>query len=82
MSDVLRREDVIKHIKNRLYESACNNTTYQCNADEVFTDIAENRIETWINEMPSYDWTEEENEEIFLVICDKCGHAIRIKKEM
>lgn len=31
-------------------------------------------------EREEWTWTEEEDEEIFLVVCDKCGNAIRIKK--
>jgi hypothetical protein len=51
--DCINRAEAQKHIYTRLYESALNNVGYECDASEVFTDIAENRLGTWISEIPS-----------------------------
>ena len=53
MSDLISRQGAINKCRTRLYESAVNNVGYKCDADKVFVDIAENRIETWLNELPS-----------------------------
>lgn len=53
MSDTISRQDAINKCQERLYESALNNVGYECKADEVFADIAQNRIKTWLNEVPS-----------------------------
>jgi hypothetical protein len=51
--DFISRAEAQKHIYTRLYESALNNVGYECKATDVFTDIAENRLSTWISEIPS-----------------------------
>mgnify|MGYP007101828384 CR=1 FL=1 len=51
-NDLISRQGAINKCRKRLYESAVNNVGYKCNADAVFVDIAENRIETWLNELP------------------------------
>ena len=51
--DLIKRQDAIEHIKKRLYESAENNIGLMCMADHVFTEIADNRINTWIEDVPS-----------------------------
>lgn len=53
MSDLISRQDAIEHCKKRLYESALNNVGVMCMANNVFSEIADNRIETWLNELPS-----------------------------
>lgn len=35
---------------DRLYNSALNNVGYKCNAEDIFVDIAENRIKTWLHD--------------------------------
>lgn len=47
------------HLKKRLYESALNNVGIMISADYVFQDIAENRIETWIDELYQYKFVGE-----------------------
>ena len=49
MDDTIYREAAVKHLKHRLYETAMNNLDLA----GVFSEIAENRIETWIEELPS-----------------------------
>lgn len=51
--DAISRTETINHLSKRLYESALNNMGYECDADDVFIDIADNRLETWINELPT-----------------------------
>lgn len=51
--DLINRRDAIEHIKKRLYESAENNIGLICMAEHVFTEIADNRINTWIEELSS-----------------------------
>lgn len=53
MSDLIERQDAIEHCKKRLYESALNNVGVMCMANNVFSEIADNRIETWLNELLS-----------------------------
>lgn len=40
-----------EHLKKRLYESALNNVGVTISADDVFKDIAEYRIDIWIDEL-------------------------------
>lgn len=49
MSDLISRQEVSDIIKTRLYQTALNNTEYITSYDKVCEDIAENRIDTWIN---------------------------------
>lgn len=44
-----------QHLTDRLMESAVNNVGIKADADEVFRDIAENRLPIWIDELPTYD---------------------------
>ena len=44
-----------QHLTDRLMESALNNIGIKTDADEVFRDIAENRLSVWIDELPTYD---------------------------
>lgn len=55
MSDLISRQEAIAHIKQRLYETQLNNDTEH----PYYEEIADNRIETWINELPSAEPTEE-----------------------
>ena len=48
-SDTIYREAAVKHLKHRLYETATNNPDIA----GVFSEIADNRVETWIEELPS-----------------------------
>ena len=50
-SDLISRADAIKELKHLLYETAMNNKD---NAD-IYVDIAENRIDIWLNLVPSAD---------------------------
>ncbi len=49
MDDTIYREAAVKHLKHRLYETATNNPDIA----GVFSEIADNRVETWIEELPS-----------------------------
>ena len=51
--DCIGRAEAQKHIYRRLWESALNNVGYECKAEDVFMDIADNRLRTWISEIPS-----------------------------
>lgn len=51
--DVISRAEAFIHIQKRLYETALNNKGIQCVASEVFGSIAEERLATWFNELPS-----------------------------
>lgn len=42
-------------LKTRLYETALNNATVNCDASYLYTECADNRIEVWIDEMPTVD---------------------------
>ena len=49
MDDLISRQEAIAHLKKRLYETQLNNDTDH----PYYEEIADNRIETWINELPS-----------------------------
>lgn len=49
MDDLISRQAATKHLKHRLYQTAMNNVDLA----GVFSEIADNRIETWIEEVPS-----------------------------
>ena len=42
-------------LKTRLYETALNNAGVNCDASYLYTECADNRIETWIDEIPTVD---------------------------
>ena len=46
--DCISRAEAQKHIYRRLWESALNNVGYECKAEDVFMDIADNRLSTWV----------------------------------
>ncbi len=52
--DCISRAETQKHIYTRLYETALNNVGYKCEAGDVFVDIAENRLSTWVSEIPPF----------------------------
>lgn len=49
MDRLISLQTAIKHLKHRLYETAMNNDDLA----GVFSEIADNRIETWIEELPT-----------------------------
>ena len=51
--DSINRQATIEHLKKRLIETAINNTGVIARCDSIFEDTADNRIGTWINEVPS-----------------------------
>ena len=81
MNDLISRQNAIEHIKHRLIETALNNVGY-CSYDisDVYKDISENRIETWIKELPSAQktgyWIEHENlkKDGISIECPSCGY--------
>ena len=77
--DCISRAEAQKHIYRRLWESALNNVGYECKAEDVFIDIADNRLSTWVSEIPSIQpkpktghWIMSEDG-LYRPICDKCG---------
>ena len=53
--DLISRQAVIDNIKTRLYQTALNNTENITSYANVCEDIAENRIDTWVNEVKSVE---------------------------
>lgn len=53
MGDLISRETARKHLKKRLLETALNNVGYVADASEIYEDVADERIDAWINEIPS-----------------------------
>ena len=51
--DSINRQATIEHLKKRLIETAINNAGVIARCDSIFEDTADNRIGTWINEVPS-----------------------------
>ena len=53
MDDLISRQQTIEHLKKRLIETALNNTGVKASCDSIFADTADNRIEPWVNEVPT-----------------------------
>ena len=49
---LINKEQAIDKIKKRLFETAFNNVGIKQNIDETLADVAENRLENWLNELP------------------------------
>lgn len=58
-------DEAIGHIKTRLLETALNNSTAVCDVAYVYQECADNRIETWVDEIPTVDVVE-------VVRCGEC----------
>lgn len=74
--DLISRQAVIEHLSKRLYETALNNV----DKSEVYTDIAENRLTVWVDELPSVQpkgktghWIEQEDYGEIYYCCTICG---------
>lgn len=71
-------DKTIGHIKTRLLETALNNCTAVCDVSYIYQDCADNRIETWVDEMPTVEpikhghWIVDEDGNIK---CSECGHC-------
>ena len=51
--DCISRQATSDHIKNRLIQTAMNNMEDITTYEKVCVDIVENRLDTWLNELPS-----------------------------
>lgn len=51
--DLISRKEATRHLKKRLMETALNNVGIKENADYVYSEMAENRIDIWMDELPS-----------------------------
>lgn len=67
MPRLIDADKTIGHIKTRLLETALNNATVVCDVSYIYQDCADNRIETWIDEMPTVDAEP-------VVRCKECQH--------
>lgn len=78
-----------QHLTDRLMESALNNVGIKADADEVFRDIAENRLPVWIDELQTYDvqevrhgrWEDVEHAPngLLYATCSVCGRRQTIE---
>ncbi len=81
MARPIDADKTIGLLKTRLYETALNNATAVCGASYLYTECADNRIDAWINEVPTMDaepvrhghWVHLGGDEW---CCDKCGFVI------
>lgn len=54
--DLVSRSEAREHIYKRLYETALNNTFVEVkDASNIFTDIADKRLNTWVQEIKPAD---------------------------
>ena len=53
MDDLVSRQAAINKARERLIEIALNNVGIKQNVDEVLVDVAEERLENWLDEVPS-----------------------------
>ena len=58
--DTISRQAAINHLKERLIETALNNVGIMASADDVYRELSENRIDAWLNEMPTAEPTYEQ----------------------
>ena len=79
-----------QHLTDRLMESALNNAGIKADADEVFRDIAENRLPVWIDELQTYDVQEVRHGRWkpfdltwgrSVYACTSCGEAFEVPTE-
>lgn len=77
--DLVSKQAVIEHLSKRLYETALNNV----DKSEVYTDIAENRLTVWVDELPSIQpkektgkWIIIDDTEQFTAKCSECGRIV------
>ena len=78
MSDLISREAAREHMKKRLYETAINNVGYVTDASEIYEDVADERLDTWINEVPSEEatpdvWIVKHTDICIFTYCSNCG---------
>ena len=52
MDKLISLQQAIDTLKKRLFETAFNNVGIKQNVDETLSDVAENRLENWFNELP------------------------------
>lgn len=79
---LVSRQAVIEHLSKRLYETALNNV----DKSEVYTDIAENRLTGWVDELPSIQPKEKtgqwiDNTVAFYRECSECGALVTNRME-
>ena len=65
--DAVNRQEAIDKIKKRLFETAFNNVGIKQNVDETLSDVAENRLKNWFNELPSAQPE--------IIRCKDCKHS-------
>ena len=53
MNDLIEREEAKAWLKSQLYATAINNIGLRRSVDEVYAEIAQNRIEDWVDAIPS-----------------------------
>lgn len=75
MNDSISRQAAIAHLKQRLYETQLNNDTEH----PYYEEIADNRIDVWMNEVPSVQpeqkrgrWVKYKN----WYACSECGNEM------
>lgn len=73
-----------QHLTDRLMESAFYNVGIKADVDEVFRDIAENRLPVWIDELQTHDVQEVRhgkwvnvNPTVDSVQCSNCGYQFQ-----
>lgn len=77
--NLISKEQAIDKIKKRLFETALNNVGIKQNIDETLVDVAENRLETWFDELSSVQsehkgrWIPDDSE--LGIKCNKCGKS-------
>ena len=65
MDRYLKSDDVLKTLRHLLYETALNQ--FDFDVSDVYEDIAKNRLETWVDLIPTAEVVE-------VVRCKDCKH--------
>ena len=83
MGDLILREEAISTIKSMLYQTALNSVESDEKAAQLYADIADNRVETWLKLVDSVDavpvihahWVEEPDR-VNHWHCSNCGLTV------
>ena len=75
VDDTISRQAAINYLKKRLMQTALNNIGIMTSADNLYRDMSENRIDVWLNEMPTVDAVE-------VIRCGQCKYQDKGENEI
>ena len=77
---LIEKQKALDHLRERLHEAAAEFATIVCGADAVFEEIAENRIQIWLDEVqPEQPKQHDISKATFT--CPICGAEMEVTAE-